>query len=37
MPARVAERARIVLACADGVSHTAVAADVGVSAEMVLK
>ncbi|MGW2370674.1 IS630 family transposase [Streptomyces sp. NPDC001667] len=35
--ARAAERARIILACADGASHTAVAADCGVSAETVRK
>ncbi|CCK24429.1 transposase [Streptomyces davaonensis JCM 4913] len=35
--ARVAERARIVLACADGASNTAVAAGFGVSTETVRK
>ncbi|WP_438302435.1 IS630 family transposase [Streptomyces sp. HUAS TT11] len=35
--ARVAERARIVLACADGASNTTVAAGFGVSAETVRK
>jgi transposase len=35
--ARVAERARIVLACAEGASNTGVAADVGVSVETVRK
>lgn len=37
VPARVAERARIILACADGASNTAVAADCGVSVETVRK
>ncbi|MGC5009038.1 IS630 family transposase [Streptomyces sp. DT203] len=37
VPARAAERARIVLACADGASNTAVAADCGVSVETVRK
>ncbi|WP_326771012.1 IS630 family transposase (plasmid) [Streptomyces sp. NBC_01591] len=37
VPARVAERARIILACADGASSTAVAADCGVSVETVRK
>jgi transposase len=35
--ARVAERARIILACAEGGSNTAVAADFGVSTETVRK
>jgi transposase len=35
--ARATERARIILACADGVSNTAVAADFGVSTETVRK
>ncbi|MFD7447349.1 IS630 family transposase [Streptomyces sp. NPDC059909] len=35
--ARVAERARIVLACAEGASNTGVAADFGVSTETVRK
>jgi len=35
--ARVAERARIVLACAEGASNTGVGADLGVSAETVRK
>ncbi|WP_411147061.1 helix-turn-helix domain-containing protein [Streptomyces sp. x-80] len=35
--ARVAERARIILACADGASNTAVAADCGMSVETVRK
>ncbi|MEN3319364.1 MAG: hypothetical protein V7643_2765, partial [Mycobacterium sp.] len=33
--ARVAERARIILACAEGASNTGVAADFGVSTETV--
>ncbi|MFC4612932.1 IS630 family transposase [Streptomyces maoxianensis] len=37
VPARVAERARIILACAEGASNTGVAADVGVSTETVRK
>ncbi|MFF1651734.1 IS630 family transposase, partial [Streptomyces sp. NPDC058240] len=37
VPARVAERARIILACAGGASNTAVAADCGVSVETVRK
>ncbi|WP_331755598.1 IS630 family transposase [Streptomyces sp. NBC_01643] len=37
VPARVAERARIILACVDGASNTAVAADCGVSVETVRK
>ncbi|MFF1594207.1 IS630 family transposase [Streptomyces sp. NPDC058286] len=37
VPARAAERARIVLACADGESNTAVATGFGVSAETVRK
>ncbi|MET9658431.1 helix-turn-helix domain-containing protein [Streptomyces sp. NPDC006510] len=37
VPARVAERARIVLACAEGASNTRVAADFRVSTEMVRK
>ncbi|MGW9136440.1 IS630 family transposase [Streptomyces sp. NPDC055681] len=37
VPARVAERARIILACADGASNTAVAAGCGVSVETVRK
>ncbi|WP_326763668.1 IS630 family transposase [Streptomyces sp. NBC_01591] len=37
VPARVAERARIILACADGASSTAVAAGCGVSVETVRK
>ncbi|WP_394816536.1 helix-turn-helix domain-containing protein [Streptomyces lancefieldiae] len=35
--ARVAERARIILACADGASNASVAADYGVSRETVRK
>src|SRR5689334_21980915 len=35
--ARVAERARIILACAEGASNTGVAADFGVSTETVRK
>jgi len=35
--ARVAERARIILGCAEGASNTGVAADVGVSTETVRK
>lgn len=35
--ARVAERARIILACADGASNTTVAAGFGVSTETVRK
>ncbi|WP_327129630.1 IS630 family transposase [Streptomyces sp. NBC_01727] len=37
VPARLAERARIILACADGASNTAVSADCGVSVETVRK
>ncbi|WP_405890494.1 IS630 family transposase [Streptomyces sp. NBC_01527] len=37
VPARVAERARIILTCADGTSNTAVAAGCGVSVETVRK
>jgi transposase len=37
VPARVAERARIILACAEGASNTGGAGDVGVSTETVRK